>query len=68
MSVSIEQAAANLAAALVSGNTQDAESALASYEQALDGDEAPEADLGPVKRDLSLAAEEGAEEEVEEEA
>lgn len=52
MSVSYKQAAANLAAALVSGNSQDAESALASYERALGGKEAPEPDLGPIKSSL----------------
>jgi len=47
---SIEQAAANLAAALESGLAQDAESALASYAEATAGvEDVPEADNGPIK-------------------
>lgn len=59
MSASIEQAAANLAAALESGSAGDAESALASYAEAIeDVEDVPEADNGPLKHSLAdLAAE-----------
>ena len=49
---SIEQAAANLAAALESGNALDAESALASYAEAIGDDEPLEADLEQSKVSL----------------
>ena len=59
--MSAEQVAANLQAALVSGNALDAESALASYDAAVeDGVDFPVAELGPIK--APLAAEEGVEE------
>ncbi len=54
MSASIEQAAANLAAALQSGLAQDAVAALASYDEAIEGvEDVPEADLGPIKAPLA---------------
>ena len=63
--MSAEQVAANLQAALVSGNALDAESALASYDAAVeDGVDFPVAELGPIK--APLAAEEGVEEDAEE--
>lgn len=53
--MSAEQVAANLAAALISGNAQDAESALASMAAAVeDGVEFPEADNGPIKAPLAV--------------
>ncbi len=48
-----EEAAAGLAQALKSGNTQDAEAALALYADAVGDDDVPEVTLGPAKRVLS---------------
>jgi len=59
--MSAEQVAANLQAALVSGLQQDAESALASFDAAVeDGVDFPPAELGPIKAPL-VAAEDDSE-------
>ena len=61
MSVSIEQAAANLSAALSSGLEQDAVSAQASYAEAIadvDPEDVPAPALGPIKRELSAPEDE----------
>jgi len=51
--MSAEQVAANLQAALVSGLQQDAESALASFDAAVEeGVDFPVAELGPIKAPL----------------
>jgi pyruvate/2-oxoglutarate dehydrogenase complex dihydrolipoamide acyltransferase (E2) component len=50
-SVSLDDAAHALAAALESGNTQAAIKAQAMYDEALGDDPRPEVDLGPLKRD-----------------
>jgi pyruvate/2-oxoglutarate dehydrogenase complex dihydrolipoamide acyltransferase (E2) component len=50
-SVSLEDAAHALAAALYSGNTQAAIKAQAMYEEAVGDDDIPTPDLGPLKRD-----------------
>ncbi len=60
--MSVEQVAANLAAALISGNQQDAVSALASFDAAVeDGVDFPEADNGPIKAPLAAVEDEEAE-------